>query len=150
MLPAADVVPGGRPFAVPAAELAAVDAAAAAAAPFFLGDRAFSAQLPKRLDTLLCLVGDLASPSAFSAAGVGRTLGGFPPGVGRNMVWMLVDAGERTLAVLSGLASVRGFFFGASDSTASPPFSLLLPEISLLNVLAGVLPRKRVSGGGPT
>lgn len=76
-------VPTFLPLAIPVAELAVVDDDEAA--PFFLGDLAFSAQLPKRLDTLLCFVGDLESPSMFSAAGVGRTLGGLP-GVRRDVV----------------------------------------------------------------
>lgn len=75
-------VPTFLPLAVPVAELAVCDDEAV---PFFLGDLAFSAQLPKRLDTLLCFVGDLESPSMFSAAGVGRTLGGLP-GVRREVV----------------------------------------------------------------
>lgn len=134
MVPAVDVVPAFLPV-VPVAELAVVDDEAAA--PFFLGDRAFSAQLPKRLDTLLCFVGDFESPNAFSAAEAGRILGGLLPGVGRAMVWMLLDAGERTLDALSALASVRGLFLGASESPVSPP-SLLLPEISLLSMLVSV------------
>lgn len=132
----ADAVPGFLPLVEPVAELA--DVKEDAFAPFFLGDRAFSAQLPKRLETLLCFVGDFESPSAFSAAGVGRTLGGLPPGVGRDMDWILVDAGESTLDTLSALASVRAFFFGTSETSSPPPLPALLPEISLLRVLASL------------
>lgn len=58
----ADVVPGFLPLAGPEFKLMFV------ALAFFLGDRAFSAQPPNRLDTLPCLVGDFEGPGAFSFA----------------------------------------------------------------------------------
>lgn len=60
--PVADVVTGFLPLVEPIAELKVV------ALSFLLGDRAFSAQLPKRLDTLLCFAGDFEGPGVLSVA----------------------------------------------------------------------------------
>lgn len=137
MVPVAELVSGFLSL------VEAVAALKTAALAFFLGDRAFSAQLPKRLDTLLCFIGDFAGPGVAPTAAGCRTLGGLPPGVARGMVRMLVEAGERTLELLLISAPARGFFLGASESVVSPLFSWPSPEISLL----GTLVRTRVDGG---
>lgn len=115
----------------------------AAALAFFLGDRAFSAQLPKRLDTLLCFVGDFVGTGVVPTAAGCRTLGVLPPGVARGMVRMLAEAGERTLEFLVASTPTRSFFLGASESVVLPLLFLSLPEISSLGVLA----KARVAGG---
>lgn len=130
-----ELVSGFPPLVEVAAELEN------AALAFFLGDLAFSAQLPKRLDTLLCFVGDFVGPGVVPTAAGCRTLDGLPPGVARGMGRILEEAGERTLELL--FASTRSFFLGASESAGSPLFSLPWPEISLLRLLVSV----RVAGG---
>lgn len=108
----------------------------------FLADRAFSAQLLKRLDALLCFTGDFDAPAAFSGAAATRVRGGLPPGVGRGIDRTLVEAGERTLEALVASTSAAGlpraFFLVACEPTAAPSFSLLLPEISSLGTLVRV------------
>lgn len=143
VVPVAGVVPGFL-LLVPVAELAVVDALAFPRFPAmsFLVDRAFSAQLLKRFDALLCFTGDFDIPAAFSGAGATRMTGGLPPGVVRGRDRRLVEAGERTLDALVVSASAAGlpraFFLDASEPAAAPSFSLLLPEISSLNTLMPV------------
>lgn len=148
VVPVAGVVPGFLPRTVPVAELAVVDVEAFPRFPpaSFLVERAFSAQLLKRLDVLLCFTGDFDGPVAFSGAGVGRVSRGLPPGIGRGTERILADAGERTLEafVASTSAAVvpRAFFLGTSKSAVAPPCSLPSPDISSLGMSAHVVPWK--------
>lgn len=123
-------MPGFLPLAEPVAELRIGILA------FFIGDRAFSAQLPKRLDTLLCFVGGLERPGVFSIAAIDRALNDLLLGVGRDIVLLLAEDGERTLEALLASSPVRSFFLGTSELFASLPFSLPSPEISRLRSLA--------------
>lgn len=142
-LPLADVVLV-FPLFDPVAELAVVDLLALPRLPAasFLVDRAFSAQLLKRFDALLCLTGDFGGPTAFSDVGATRVMVGFPAGVGRGRDRTLVEAGESTLVVLEAsvpaIVSPRALFLAPSAPSAVPPCSLLLLEVSSLDILVRV------------
>lgn len=123
------------PLADPAAELAVVDVEAVC----FRGDapgrvdRAFSAKLLKRLDTLLCFTGD--EPATVLKPE--RDTSDLPPGVVRGKVRTLAEDGDSTLDLLVASASGAGwprcFFLTGSESIALPRFSLSVCEASSLS-----------------
>lgn len=92
-------------------------------------DRAFSAQLLKRLVALICLTGELERPGTSSGGGRGLPMIALAFGVARGRGHMLADDGDRALRFLAIPAScfklglLRTFFLA---TTVSSDFSSLV------------------------
>lgn len=129
------------PFAAPVVELAVDDADGLPRCPVapVRVDRAFSAQLLKRLVALICFTGDFNRSVASSGGGRGRTLSAFAFGVARGRGRMLADDGDKALEFLATPASclmvglLRTFFFAIIGCSSGG--SLVVVELLSLSLL---------------